>query len=64
MAMEHGTIATTLQNAKEESEEIIYTVVEDLLKKAKVDPKEVMSYLRYPSSVKAACLWPTLNYIL
>lgn len=44
MAMENGPIQTTLENAKEESEEIIYTVVEDLLNKLNIDPKEVICF--------------------
>lgn len=43
MAMEHGPIKTTLADAKEETEDIIYTIVQDLLTRLNIDPKEVTS---------------------
>ena len=41
IAMQTGPIQTTLQNAMDETEEIIYNVVEELLRKTKTHPRDV-----------------------
>lgn len=42
IAMKEGPIQTSLQNAMDETEEIIYNVVEELLKKTNTHPREVI----------------------
>lgn len=39
--MEHGPMKTSMQSAMEETEEVIYSVVEGLLQKTQIDAKEV-----------------------
>ena len=39
--MKDGPVTTTLKSAMEETEEVIYSVVEGLLAKTNTDPQEV-----------------------
>jgi len=39
--MERGPLKTTMQSSMDETEEVIYTVTRDLLKKTGINPKEV-----------------------
>ena len=41
LAMEHGPLKTSMQSAMAETEEVIYSVVEGLLQKTQIHPKEV-----------------------
>lgn len=40
--MEHGPLKTSMQSAMAETEEVIYSVVEGLLQKTQIHPKEVI----------------------
>ena len=41
LAMEHGPLKTSMQSAMAETEEVIYSVVEGLLQKTQIHPREV-----------------------
>ena len=41
LAMQNGPMNTSMQSAMNETEEVIYTVVRDLLQKTGINPKEV-----------------------
>lgn len=43
--MKDGPTATTLKHAMSETEEIIFTIVEDLLKNTGIHPQEVRAQL-------------------
>ena len=40
--MEHGPLKTSMQSAMAETEEVIYSVVEGLLQKTHIHPREVI----------------------
>lgn len=46
LAMQHGPLATSMQAAMAETQEVIFSVVEELLKKTQVNAKEVMTALQ------------------
>lgn len=47
LAMEHGPVHTTLQSALDETEEVIYDVTEELLKKTGIKASEVGCSVSY-----------------
>lgn len=55
--MQHGPLKTSMKEAMAETEEVIYAVVEGLLQKTDIDPREVRHALGFTCLCVAQCRW-------